>query len=107
MVVLIISISVTMRWHSDMNVRPGRHTGNGPAKCQKGNAIRVQEIYQCLAFHAIRMQRNIHGVVMIQAPLVVNRTLSKDRNRQGPLECLLKETFNLARLRKQPGSREI
>src|SRR5256885_16319775 len=39
---------------------------------------------------------------MIQSPLVMNRTLSKNRNRQWPFECLLEEQFDRSGLRKYP-----
>src|SRR3981081_825670 len=42
---------------------------------------------------------------MIEMPLIVNRTLAEYRDRQRPLECLLKETLDIAGLRKDPRSR--
>src|SRR6266436_3424364 len=44
---------------------------------------------------------------MIKPPLVMNRSLAEHGDGQGPLECLLKESFDLTRLRKQPRSGSI
>src|SRR6266545_7033194 len=42
---------------------------------------------------------------MIEMPLVMNRSLSKDCDRQWPFECLLKERLDFTSLRKHPTAR--
>ena len=63
-----------------MNVRTRGHAGNCPAKRRKGDAVVLEKIHQSLAFRSIRIQRDIHGIVMIQSPLVMNRPLAKYRD---------------------------
>src|SRR5437870_9778923 len=88
-----------------MNVRPGRDAGNRGAERGKWNAVLSQKIYERLALRLIRPQRNVHRVAMIQSPLIVNRALSKHRNRQRSFESLLKETLYQRCLSQQPMTR--
>src|SRR5689334_12814164 len=68
----IVSDSVTVRWSTDVNVRPGRGAGDRLAERRIRNSVLLQKVQQRTAFDAVRMKLNIHGVVMVQAPAVVN-----------------------------------
>jgi hypothetical protein len=57
-----------------------------------------RNLNQRLTLSAVRVQRNVHRVAMIEPPLVVNGSLAKYRNGQGTLERLLKEGFDWVRL---------
>ena len=81
-----------------MNVRPRRHSGNCDAKCRERNSIAAKEIHQRLTFWSIGVQRNVHRVMMIEPPAIVNRTLAKNCDRQRAAELVLKESLNLSRL---------
>ncbi len=70
-----------MRRQADVNMRTRRDAGNRSAKCGEGNAVPLQETDQRLSLRIIRLQRDVHGVVMIQTPLVMNRALSEHGNR--------------------------
>ena len=77
-----------------MNVRPRRHARNRAAKCREGNAISAQEFHQRLAFRAIGIQRDVHSIVVVEPPAIVNRSLAKHRDGQLPAELLPKEVLN-------------
>ena len=71
-----------MRRSPDVNMRSGSCSRNRLAKCQKRNAIGAQEAQQRLSLRAIRMERNVHRIAMIEPPAIVNGALAKNRNRQ-------------------------
>src|SRR5882724_5478640 len=90
----LLALSVSMRRTPDVNVRSGSRAGDSFTKGQERNAIGPQEAQQCLPLRAIRMKGDIHRVVMIQAPAIVNRTLTENGNRQRLLECIKEEPLN-------------
>src|SRR5215472_604252 len=99
--------SIPMRRHSDMNVRPGRDAGNRAAKRRKGNAVALQKIDQRLALCAVGIERDVHRVMVIQPPLIMNRSLAEDSDWQWSLECLLKKHLDFSSLRQRPGASAI
>lgn len=86
-----------MRRPADVNVRTCGCARNGRAKGQEWNAVGSQKIHQRLAFGAVRVQRDVHRVPVIQAPTVVNWSLAKVGYRQLFLEGIRKESLNLPR----------
>ncbi len=81
-----------------MNVRSRGHAGDGRPKRREGNAVALQKIYERLALCSIGIQRNVHRIMMIEPPLIMNRALPEYRDRQRPFECLLKKRLDLPRL---------
>src|SRR5690348_17206979 len=91
-----------MRWFADVNVWTGRGTGNGRAKGEERNRVALQEIQQRLAFGAVRMKLNVHRVVMVQAPAIVNRALAENSNRQLAMKRVGEEALDFPRFAKVP-----
>ena len=89
---------VPMRRPPDMNMRSGCGAWYRLTKREKRNPIRAQEAKQRLTFRAVRMERNVHRVAMIETPAIVNGALTKHRNRQLLLECAHEELLHFPRV---------
>src|SRR6185295_1611777 len=94
--------SISVRRSANMNMRSGGCPGDRLAKREERNAISAQEAKQRLSLGAIGMQRNVHRVVMIEAPAIVNRTLTKHSDRQRPLERVLEKPLHFECVRQSP-----
>jgi hypothetical protein len=55
--------------------------GNSRAKRRIRNSVSLEKIQQRLTFGAVWMKLYVHGVAMVQAPAIVNRTLTENRDR--------------------------
>src|SRR5687767_13354875 len=87
-VIVFMEQSIAMRWSTDVDVWTSRGARNGRAKSQIRNSVSLEKIQQSLAFGAVRMKRNIHRVVVVQAPAIVNRALTEDGDGQFAFECV-------------------
>ena len=65
-----------------MNVGTGSNSRHGGAKRQKGNSLALEIANQHFSFPAIWMERNIHGVLVIEAKPVMRPTLTDGACRQ-------------------------
>src|SRR5689334_1902682 len=77
-----------------MNVWPGCGTRNRGAKRRVRNSVPLQKVEQRAAFDTVRMKLNIHCVVMVQPPAIVNRSLSEDGDRKLLMKRVGKESLN-------------
>src|SRR5690349_15806435 len=91
-----------MGWSTDVDVWTGCGAPNRAAKRQERNRVALEKIQEGLAFGAVRVKRDVHRVVMVQAPAVVNRALAEDRNRQLSMKRVGKETLHLPRFAEVP-----
>src|SRR6476646_4008346 len=91
-----------MRWSADVNVWASGRAGNRRAKRQKRNGVAFQKVQQRLTFGTVRMKRDIHRVVMIQPPAIVNRALAEDGNRQLVMKRVGKEALHFPCFTKIP-----
>src|ERR687891_2198896 len=80
-------------WMADMNMRPGRCAGHATFKRDKRYTRAAQMADQGLAFGAVRMERDVHGVAMIEAHLIVRGRLPIGGYRQRTSEGLRGELF--------------
>ena len=80
-----------MRRQADVNVRSRSHAGNSRSKRREGNPVGPQKVHQRLRLWSIGIHRDVQSIPMIQMPLIMNRALAKDRNRQWPPKLLPKE----------------
>src|SRR6266436_897669 len=90
--------SVSMRRPANMNMRAGRGSRDGGTERQKGDAVATQKVQQRLSFGTIRMQRDIHRVVMVQSPTIMNRALTENCDRQRLLKSIKKKTLHFPRV---------
>jgi hypothetical protein len=81
-----------------MNVWSGGREWYRAAERGKGYSVTAQEVDQGLAFNSIRIEIHVHGVVMIEPPAIVNRSLPEDSDRQRAAKFLSKETLQLPRV---------
>src|SRR6266852_4568394 len=86
--------SVSMRRPANMNMRAGRGSRYGGAERQKGDAVATQKVQQRLSFCAIRMQRDIQRVLLVQSPTIMNRALTENCDRQRLLKSIKKKTLH-------------
>src|ERR1044072_5593129 len=93
-----------MRPSTDMNVRPGCGAGDRFAERRVWNPVPLQKVLERAGFDAVRIKLNIHGVVMVQMPAIVNRALTKDRDRKLFLESVGKESLNFPGVAQVPTS---
>jgi len=75
-----------------VRARSGSRYGSPEGK--EGNSIAAQKVNQRLTLRSIRMERNIHGISVIQPPTIVDRALAKNRDRQRFVEGVLEEALN-------------
>ena len=55
-----------------MDMRAGGGSWDGASKCNEGNTCFAQLVYERLAFSAIGMECDIHGVAMIESEAIVS-----------------------------------
>ena len=67
-------------------MRPCRCARDGPAEGQEGNAAGAEMVEQGATLDAVRMQRDVHGIPMIEAQPIVQRRLPQGAHRKGPPE---------------------
>src|SRR5437868_2255651 len=79
----------------------GGARNRGP-KSRIRNSVLLQKLQQRASFDSVRMELNIHRVVMVQTPAIVNCSLPKHRDWQWLVERVRKEFFNLPRLAQVP-----
>ena len=91
-----------MRWSADVDVWTSGGAGNSRAKRKIRNCVSLQKIQQRLTFGAVWMKLYVHGVAMVQAPAIVNRTLTKNRDRKLAMKRVLKEALNFVSLAEVP-----
>ena len=91
-----------MRWFADVNVWTGRSARNGRAKREERYRVALQEIQQRLAFGTVGMKLNVHRVVMVQPPAIVNRALAEDGDRQLAMKRVGEEALHFPRLAEVP-----
>src|SRR5687767_11246683 len=84
-----------MRWPTDVDVWTSGRTRNRRTKSEIRDAVSLQVIQQRLAFGAVRMKRDVHGVAMVQPPAVMNSALAEDGDRKFLAESVREETLNL------------
>lgn len=65
-----------------MDVRSGGRAGYRMAKGYERNALRSQIAHQRLSLRAVRLYCDINGVAMIEAELIVHRSLTVRANWQ-------------------------
>ena len=96
--------SVTVRWSADVYVWTSGGARNRRAKRQIRNSVLLQKVQQRLAFDAVRMKLDIHRVVMVQPPAIMNCSLPEDRDRKLLVEGVRKESLDLPRLAEVPAT---
>ena len=64
-----------------MDVRACGRSRHSASKGDKGNTRLAQIIQQRLAFRAVRLERHVHGIVMIEVQAVVSRSLTQCADR--------------------------
>src|ERR1044072_10036640 len=91
-----------MRWSTDVNVWTSRGAGNRRAKCEVRNSVAFKKVQQRLTFSTVRVQRDVHRVVMVQPPAVMNRALAEDSDRKLAMKRVGKEPLHFPRFPEGP-----
>src|ERR1051326_6547087 len=89
-----------MRWSTDVNGWTSRGAWNRRAKGEVRNAVAFQEVQQRLTFSTVRVQRDVHRVVMVQPPAVMNRALAEDSDRKLAMKRVGKEPLHFPTLHR-------
>src|SRR5882672_7034112 len=89
-----MSYSIPMRRAPDVYVRSSRCSGDRLTKRQKRNAMGPQVAQQSLALRTVRIERNIHRVMVIQSPAIMNGALTKNRNWKRLFKSIEEEPLN-------------
>src|SRR5689334_10361937 len=91
-----------MRWATDVNVRTSCGAGNRRAKGEERNTVAFEKVQQRLAFGTVGMKLNVHRVVMVEAPAIVNRALAEDGNRQLMMKRVGEKALHFPRFAEVP-----
>src|SRR5215510_14540876 len=78
--------------------------GNCRAKCQIRNPVLLQKIQKRAALDPIGMKLDIHCVVMVQSPAIVNWSLSEYGDGKLLLESVVKEALYFPGVAEVPAS---
>src|SRR3977135_3686746 len=71
-------------------------------KRQKGNALASEIVHQRFPFTAVRAQRHVHRIAMIEAEMIVNTRLTKSADRKRVLESRCKIHLDLGCVGPRP-----
>ena len=91
-----------MRWPADVNVGTSGGARNRRAKREERNRVPLQEVQQRLVFGTVGMKLNVHRVVMVQPPAIVNRALAENGDRQLAMKRVRKEALHFPRFPEVP-----
>jgi len=85
-----------------MDVWSGRGSRDGRSKSQIRDPVLLQKPEQRLSFRTVGMERDVHGVAMVQSPAVVNWSLSEDGYWEFFLERISEEALYFPRFAQIP-----
>src|SRR4029079_4593778 len=78
---------------------------NRRAKCEIRDSVPLQKLQQRATLRAVRMKLDIHRVVVVQPPAIVNSALSKHRDRKLFLERVREEALHFPGVAEIPAAR--
>src|SRR5437867_9492639 len=85
-----------------MNMSARSGASERAAKGDERDTLRAQVIHHGAAFSAIRMKRDIYRLAVIEAELVVRRSLTESAHGQRPPEGHAEEGIHLGRISQRP-----
>lgn len=82
-----------------MDVGSSGGARHGMPESDEGNAPLPQKRQQRSSFVTIRVERDIHGIAMIESQAIMGRRLPKSADRQCVAKGLREESLNFRRIR--------